>query len=223
MLFILLFMVPAWASSQMVIDTTYFDRDWEPAGKEHARYYRIISTDTSGEFRFMVKDYYLSGQIQMSGTYKSIRPDNKDGHFIYYYENGKKQMECFYDNNVLDGPLNEWYDSGQQKTAQFYKNDDLDGAYTSWRENGGYELQAHYSAGKKHGYFVSYYNNGQKARNDLYDNDVLVEGQCFTPEGEPTEYFPYVKLPQFQEGRQGLIKYIRKELQYPPEARKKRL
>jgi TonB family protein len=220
-LLILYILIPAWANSQMIIDTVYFDSDWEQSDKEGARYYRVISTDTSGEFRFMVRDYYLSGQIQMAGTYKSIRPDNRDGNFTYYFENGNIQIECIYDDNVLDGPFNEWYESGQQKVSQAFMDGELDGAYTSWREDGTYMLQATYSEGERNGYFISYYENGQKVRNDLYENDILIDGKCFTPEGDPTEYFPYVKMPDFQGGRSGLLKFIRNELKYPSDARRR--
>jgi len=220
-LIILIFIFPAWASSQVIIDTMYFDSDWEQSDLKAARYYRIISTDTSGEFKFMVRDFFMSGQIQMRGTYKSIRPDNKDGHFTYYFESGNKQMEYNYEDNQVNGIYIEWYETGQQKVSQSFKDDLLDGPYSSWREDGTNELQAYYSAGRKNGYFISYYENGQKIRDDLYENDMLVEGKCFTPEGESAEYFPYILMPQFQGGRSGLLKFISNELRYPQGVRRR--
>ena len=219
-LIILLIFVSAGASSQVLIDTMYFDGQWEQSSREKARYYRIISTDTSGEFRFLVRDFYLSGQIQMSGTYKSIRPDNKDGHFIYYNQDGSRQMECHYRENLLHGPYDEWYDSGQKKVSRHFSKDKLDGQFSSWREDGTYRLQAHYSDGARNGYFISFYTNGQKARKDLYENDQLIESQCFTSGGEPTDYFPYIKMPEFPGGREGILKFIEKHLVYPNEARR---
>ncbi len=218
---ICIFLAPVSLSAQVILDTMYFDGDWEPSPADKAHYYRIISTDTSAQFRFIVRDYYLTGQVQMSGTYRSIRPDNKDGHFIYYYENGQIQTDCYYENNQRNGPYEEWYESGQQKISQVYSNDVLDGPFSSWRENGTYKLQAHYTQGEKNGYFISYYENGQKLRNDLYENDRLVEGQCYTPEGEPTDYFPYIKMPQFPEGRTAMRDFIRNELHYPSETRRR--
>ena len=89
---ILLISISGSTSAQEFIDTMYFSGEWEQSIREKAEYYRIISSDTSGEFRFLVEDFYFSGQIQMSGTYKSIRPDNKDGHFIYYNPLGGKRQ-----------------------------------------------------------------------------------------------------------------------------------
>jgi len=214
-LFCILFFFPATAVPQEVIDTMYFDSNWEQTTVSQALYYRIISTDTAGEFRFLVRDYFPSGQIQMRGTYKSIRPDNKDGYFIYYFMNGLKQMECHYSDNLLHGPFQEWFETGQMKVSQFFSNDVLNGKFISWREDGTYRLQTHYSNGNKHGEFISYYENGMRARTEIYENDELIEGRCFTKEGEPTEYFPYIKMPQFPGGREGILRFLRSELRYP--------
>jgi TonB family protein len=222
MIILLLLVLPYNGRGQIILDTMYFNQNWEQSTKQDANYYRIVSTDTSsGSFRFFVRDFYLSGQVQMTGTYKSIRPDNKDGQFIYYYENGQQQRDCHYRDNTLNGIFREWYRSGQQKNEQEYKNGLLDGIYKTWRENGSLKMEARYVRGKKNGNFKTYYENGQPIRNDLYEADRLVEGFCFTPDGDPTEYFPYMVMPQFQDGQTGLRKFIERELKYPPEAKRK--
>jgi TonB family protein len=157
----------------------------------------------------------------MTGSYKSIRPDNKDGRFVYYYENGRKQRDCHYRENILHGPFREWYKSGQQEISQEYKNGLLNGSYKSWREDGSLKLESRYVKGEKNGNFKTYYENGQLLRNDLYENGHLVEGNCYTPNGEPTEYFPYILMPQFRDGRSGLRKFVERELRYPSEAKRK--
>lgn len=215
---LLMFSLPV---KSQVLDTMYFDRGWEQTSQAEAYYCRIISIDTSGDFRFYVEDFYPDGQIQMSGTYKSIRPDNKDGHFIYYYEDGRKQMECHYRDNLLQGPLREWYASGQEQSYQEFSGGLLNGEYKSWREDGSRKLIAHYYRGEKHGSFQSYYPNGQMTRNDFYENGRMVDGQCFSPEGNPVDYFPYILMPSFPGGQGDLRRFVEKELKYPPEARKK--
>jgi protein TonB len=218
---IIMLVMPFPGKGQVILDTMYFNQNWEQSTEQDAHYYRIVFTDTAaGSFRFLVKDYYLSGQIQMTGTYKSIRPDNKDGHFIYYYDNGQQQRDCYYRENTLTGTLREWYPSGQQKNVQQYKNGLLDGSYKTWREDGSLKMEARYVKGEKNGNFKTYYENGQLTRNDLYEADKLVEGFCFTPEGKPTDYFPYIVMPRFRDGRSGLRKFIERELRYPPEAKR---
>ena len=221
LLILLFFLFSSFLQGQIVLDTVYFDQNWEQSLEQDASYYRIVSTDTtSGSFRFQVMDHYLNGQVQMSGTYKSIRPDNKDGRFIYYYDNGQRQRDCYYRENTLHGTFREWYRSGQQKELQEYNRGLLDGPYKTWREDGSLKLEARYVKGEKSGNFKTYYENGQLIRNDLYEDDKLVEGNCYTPEGESTDYFPYIVMPKFKEGRAGLRKYIEKELKYPQEAKR---
>jgi TonB family protein len=203
-----------------VLDTMYFDRNWEQAGPDEYYYYRYISMDTSGQFRFHVQDFFPDGTIQMTGTYKSIRPDNKDGRFIYYYENGNKQMECEYRNDKLHGILQEWYESGEKESYQEFREGLPDGQYKTWREDGSMKLNARYYRGSKHGYFQSFYPNGQMVRNDFYEYDELLEGQCYSPEGEEIEYFPYVQMPEYPGGKSALYRFVEKELKYPSEARK---
>jgi len=205
---------------QVVTDTMYFDQSWEQTEKKDARYYRIIKMDTTGQFLFFVTDYYLSGQEQMTGTYRSIRPDFREGLFTWYYADGSKQQSCEYKNNLLHGPYIEWYKNGQMKIRQSFIQGLPDGPYKSWSNQGNLLLDAQYSNGEKHGYFISYYDNGQMTRKDLYDYGRLVEGRCFSPEGDSVEYFPYRVDPQFKGGRQALVKFLHKELKYPKQALK---
>ncbi len=216
----LLMLCPLPGFSQ-ALDTMYFDPDWKQTTESQAYYYRFVSVDTSGLFRFYVQDFYPGGQIQMTGTYKSIRPDNKDGHFVYWYEDGKKQMECDYRDNVLHGTLREWYPGGQEESLQEFRNGLLDGEYMSWREDGSLKLKARYYRGEKHGNFQSFYPTGQMLRDDFYENGQLIEGHCFSESGEPVEYFPYVLMPAFPGGQKALRRFIEKELKYPQEARRK--
>ena len=207
-------------NSQVVTDTMYFNNTWGQTTKDNARYYRIIKMDTSGEFLFYVTDYYLSGQEQMTGTYRSIRPDYREGTFTWYYENGDKQQSCEYKNNLLHGLFIEWFEDGQVATRQNFRNGLPDGPYKKWNKNGLLTLDAQYENGEKHGHFITYYDNGQMIRKDLYNHDRFVEGQCYSPEGDPVDHFPYLVNPQFKGGNPALRKYLHKELKYPKKALK---
>jgi len=219
---ILLIFLPFQGYSQ-VLDTMYFDASWEQTTKSDAYYYRYVSIDTSGEFRFLVEDFFPGGQVQMTGTYKSIRPDNKDGHFIYWYEDGKKQMECYYRDNSLHGTLQEWYASGQKESYQEFSKGVLNGDFKSWDEDGNMKLKARYNKGEKHGNFQSFYPNGQMVRDDFYENGKFQDGNCFSRDGKAIDYFPYVRMPRFPGGPSGLRSFVEKELKYPPEAKKRNI
>jgi len=203
---------------QDFIDSMFFDRNWEQTQRDNASYYRIVRTSPDGSFLLMVEDHFLSGQIQMTGTYRSIRPDYKEGLFTYWYENGNKQAECEYKDNELNGHYSEWYENGSQKTSQYFKKGILNGTYQSWNNDSNPKLNVQYVDGKRHGYFISYYPNGKPVRKDLYENDELIEGKCFNEKEEPVAYFPYIIMPAFNGGITALRSFIQKEMQYPRNA-----
>ncbi len=206
--------------SQVFTDTMYFDIAWEQTTMENAKYYRVITMGNSGDFLFHVSDYYLSGQVQMTGTYRSIRPDNREGNFTWYFPGGQKQQECEYKNNILHGLFQEWYENGQQKSRQSFNESLPDGPMKTWNQDGTLKLEAQYSKGEKHGYFITYYDNGQMIRKDLYEHGVLIEGHCFNQDGTSAEYFPYIVLPRFVGGPPELKKFISNHLKYPKTAEK---
>jgi TonB family protein len=57
-------------------------------------------------------------------------------------------------------------------------------------------------------------------RDDYYENGELLEGHCYSPEGNPLEYFPYITMPRFPGGKAALRKFIDRELKYPQEAQR---
>ncbi|MBL7758040.1 MAG: energy transducer TonB, partial [Chitinophagaceae bacterium] len=56
---------------------------------------------------------------------------------------------------------------------------------------------------------------GKIRRRDLYRNDTLVTGQCYTREGKDTVYFEYEQQPTFPGGQDSLRKFINRNLKYP--------
>jgi TonB family protein len=207
-------------NGQILTDTMYFDNSWAQCTKEEAKYYRIIKMGLDDDFLFHVTDYYLSGHEQMTGTYKSIRPDDREGVFTWYYPDGHKQQECEYKNNLLHGLFQEWYEDGQIKIKENFSEGLPDGPMKEWRKDGKLELDVQYSKGKKHGYFMSFYENGQMARKELYDNGQFIEGKCYTQDGKTTEFFPYIVLPAYTGGPPALRKFIKNELKYPKKVTK---
>jgi protein TonB len=214
-LFVVSVLITSGLNSQIVTDTMYFNRTWEQTEKENARYYRVIKMDTSGQFIFYVTDYFLSGQEQMTGTYRTIRPDFREGTFTWFYEDGSKQQSCEYKDNLIHGKYIEWFDNGQIQTQQNWNRGLRDGPYKKWNKNGSLQFDAQYDMDEIHGDFITYYDNCQMIRKDLYDRGRLIEGQCFSPEGDLIEYFPYLLQPQFKGGRAALLKFLQEELKYP--------
>ncbi len=210
------------SEAQIIHDTLYFDKNWEYTSAGNAEYYRILTNDTTGKFIFHVKDYYLNGQLQMAGNYRSLNPDNKSGTFNYYYPDGTKQLMCTYLQNQLEGVYREWYENGKLKLERNYHQDLLNNVEKSWSKDGKLVKKVSYNDGMKNGYFFTYYDNGQPIRKDLYKKDNFIKGKCFTREGKDTTYFAYFEMPKFRgEDLNAFKKFILDHLQYPDTAMNK--
>ena len=206
------------ASAQMLLDTVWFTRNWQQSTRDSAFYYRLVYADTSGKIRFIVRDYYPGGTLQMEGFYRSINPDIKDGHFLYYYPDGSKKLECTFNGNQVDGMLTEWHPNGALKLQVGYRNGKYHGIFLQLDTSGIPILSANYRDGELHGKFISYYPNGQKVREDVYSKGILKKKRCYTRDGKDTAWFPYLALPEFPGGRSKFQEFIDEHLIYPAEA-----
>jgi periplasmic protein TonB len=90
-------------------DTIWLNKKWEESTKDSASYYRISKFDSLSE-RFIVKDYYMNGDLQMSGRYISLSPKSMDGIFTWYYPD--KKIEHRYVEDKLYRII-EWNSKGE--------------------------------------------------------------------------------------------------------------
>ena len=113
--------------------------------------------------------------------------------------------------------------SGQIKTENHYsdyKKYILEGKRFTWYDNGQIHEEIEYKNGKINGYLLTYWNNGKSKRADKYKNGKFIEGKCFSSDGKDTVFYDYEKMPEFQGGDNELLKYLKKELNYPEVSRK---
>lgn len=90
-------------------DTIWLNKKWVESTKDSASYYRISNYDSISE-RFVVKDFYLNGNLQMSGRYISLSPKIMDGIFTWYYPD--KKIEHRYVEHKLYRII-EWNSNGE--------------------------------------------------------------------------------------------------------------
>ena len=204
--------------SQTAGDTIYFDQNWNQTSKKEASYFRIVSIDTS-RILFLVRNFYLTGQLQMKGAYRSINPDVRMGEFSFWYQNGSKHISCHFKDGLPDGHYEEWYENGTLKAEKNFIDGRLDGTLKAWSDQGVLTKSIQYKNGAKHGHFITYYSNGQPIRRDVYKNDKIVRGKCFTPQGKDTAYFEYFIMPKFKGGLAGFKKFFLEKLNYPEDAK----
>ncbi|MBL7891147.1 MAG: hypothetical protein JNL63_00845 [Bacteroidia bacterium] len=84
---------------QKVVDTVYFNRNWEKTSRSNYKYFRVVHKVNS---RYEVIDYYKNGRIQMKGTCISLDPEIMDGVCIWYKSNGKIKDSVFYSHYLSD-------------------------------------------------------------------------------------------------------------------------
>lgn len=89
--------------------STYIDKRGEQCFKAKARYQRKVWME--GE-KYHVKDYYMSGKLYMDAYCTSVIPLLFEGPCVYYYENGQKQMEGYFDANHATNNWKYWSEDG---------------------------------------------------------------------------------------------------------------
>jgi antitoxin component YwqK of YwqJK toxin-antitoxin module len=118
----------------------------------------------SGCSRQTKKEYWpdgkLKSEIRVKGTIY-------DGKATWWYENGIKQMECFYKNNQLDSILVRWFTNGNKQEEQHYRDNKPDGANTAWDIEGNKIFHRYYRKGVLNGTFKEWYPN----------RELKIEGQ----------------------------------------------
>lgn len=157
----------------------YYDTDWNKiSSKKDAAYARLI-TFYENDLHHpvgIVKDYYLeSGSLQWKGKFSYYDIENEknnreQGRVTWYYENGEKSRESFFDNGELYGVTKYWHDNGELESVLNYKNDKIEGAVKRYDAGGNLASKSEYKSGKLDGVHETYYPNGNIKMIYRYEN-----------------------------------------------------
>ena len=111
--------------AQELKDTIYLDEDWAICEKPVAEYFRVATLKTDNVLMYVgdVTDYYIDGQVEMTGFYDENGLRN--GHFIFYHNNGKKREEGDFVRDKLVG-LWSYYNIGGDLRVQLNCNSAFD-------------------------------------------------------------------------------------------------
>ena len=107
--------IPLQAFTQMTVE--YFDENWNPTTREAAGFYREIIYDKEGKPIGIVRDYWVTGELQFEGELSSVNPDALKGVCTWYYRNGQKWKEERYENGKLIGKVREWTINGKEESV----------------------------------------------------------------------------------------------------------
>lgn len=192
--FLVFLKLVAFAQGQDTI-IAYYDSNWK----------EIESADTATYFgkTFRIKDnlwraedYFIGGQIQMIGFYKSEKREIRHGDFEYFYTNGNRKSKGKFIEEELNGTWKYYFENGEVEAEVNYLHDEYEGS------------------------LIVYWSNGNVRRRDIYRNGELLEGKVWDSSGNREKYIPYSRMPMFMGGEEKLYKFLRKNLKYPKEARK---
>ncbi len=160
----------------------YYDKDWEETVNiADAAFYRKAYPDS--DKMYSVRDYYINGKIQMTGSFKTMKMKAKQGYFVYYGENGARQSEGMYVDDKCEGTWNLWHENGQKKSEGIFKNGKREGVWKSWNEFGQFNFKQYYSLGKIY-QFEGFFANGQmRFQLQVGNNEIPLSGIYWSSDG----------------------------------------
>lgn len=120
----LLFAILCVNGQSNVIDTVYLNSKWEKTIKANATYFRTISKDKDGLYD--CHDYWITGELQMTGKLSCLYPETRDGDYVWYYKNGEVQRRIKFFNNKIVGSVKLYRPDGQFDIEYITYIDSLD-------------------------------------------------------------------------------------------------
>ena len=217
-------------------DTLYFDENWEKTDSLSASYYRPTNVNNTVNPSGHIRDYYMSGQLQMEG--KFVR-GSKTGYFRYFHENGELASEGSYRANKKTGAWRDFYPDGSEKQLIYYEDGHRyvekyikpDGKVAVVNGYGFYENElrergntfrqkGYFKDYQKHGKWTAYRKNGELYFEETYDQGKLIKGTSYDKQGNVYEYVQASLQAQPTGGMKKFYAFISNKLVYPIEARK---
>lgn len=103
-------------------DTTFFNHDWKKSqSRKDAEFFRLAEEDTVTKL-IHTTDFYITGEKYRIASYKSIKPEIKEGLSVWYRKSGIKLKEAFYRDNLLNGTFVEYRDNGHIASILRFKS-----------------------------------------------------------------------------------------------------
>jgi antitoxin component YwqK of YwqJK toxin-antitoxin module len=208
----------------MQMTKVWYDHNWEEIPGPPASYYRIGYRDSLGRWQGAVRDYYISGAIQMKGTYKD---DKRDGVFLYYSDHNTYTSAGRYRNNRSVGKWETYHTNGRLASEVYYTDRYFlknlwDSTGHQWVKDGeGKEIQRYangvvaaegeYKDGYKEGYWYGRHENGEMYYEENYHQGRLIHGRSRSLKGESVVYDASSEYPLPEGGYKKLNNYLREE------------
>ncbi|WP_243347526.1 energy transducer TonB [Parabacteroides sp. FAFU027] len=185
-------------------DTLFFEANGlEVKSMELASYYSVFMPDTTYSGNIANVSYWKSGKL------KSYQPM-----ILQFKNNPNKDIINLYTSGQV-----AWNDPFMKNYIEKLRT----GIYKEWYDNGQLKVEAVYAIDKYNGYYNSYWPNGQPKRRDTYKKNKLINGTCYSKEGEKIKYFPLEVMPEFPGGIDALMYFLRQNIRYPVTMQEKKI
>jgi len=197
--------------------TEYFDKDWKTVpDSQSAAYYRTVEYKSDV---IMVRDYFISGKIQMVAECIEVNPKPVfDGKATWYYESGGIKSEGTYAENEKVGTYKTYYENGSvEMEERHFQGKNIKSKYIHFFSPSGEELLP-----KGRGIVPT----GSNDKCDLYtevEDSVAIASFCIHKVARDTIYGATEKMAEYKSGLSGLASYLQQTVRYPKQARKTRI
>jgi TonB family protein len=214
--------------------------------KEGATYVRVFMGIDSVKTIYEVRDYTLSGTLVSISESSSKDMLMSEGLTVWYNKERKIIRKGYFAKGYPSGEWTEYYGNGQLKAtfnmlpmSEMAKNK-FNIPYSvinSWdslghaevvKGNGQYLQRDDTSNaviekgivknGLRDGSWEGYGRSGEIAYTETYTNGAFIKGTRYDDKGSRTEYTELQIPPTFPGGEAALMKFLRKNIQYPPDA-----
>jgi TonB family protein len=186
--------------------------------------------------------YFPNNTKALSCTYHY---NKLNGLYESWYQNGQKQDSGVFDDDQYKGQWNTWFTNGILINVCNYKitldarekkqamaavvpggetNYGLkEGEYYSWYTDGKKESAGYFRNDLMEGRWTWYYENGQTSTIEEYQYGKLVSLECFDADGNSSGSSCSILKPAMLKDFGDYREYINKNLNWPPDALKKRI
>lgn len=183
--------------------TEFFDDKWNRCKQKDASYYRLVTYESDNKPKGLVKDFYISGQLQSEFTAVYLDYDDEgknfhEGEATWYYKNGKIQQKRYYYNNKINGKNTFYYDNGQIAQEANYNHGVLNGMYQQWYKTGRLKITALYEDGSlvdnkyiefdENGLGALVYNENFRANKEDWEANLDGSSSQITNDGQVSLY-----------------------------------
>ncbi len=213
----------------------YLDSTFVETTSDNYKYFRIVESYFKTKDKYIVKDYYKSGIVQMTGVYIDNEGLIKDGEFSYFYENGNKKSNVMYAKNKVIGKYETWYIDGKpkeigyhtvisEKEVKYTMTDfwDKNNNQTVINGNGNFEdeieiekAKGKFVNGQKDGTWTGYSKNFKIDYTESYVLGKLINGKSTDINGQTYNYDVVELKPEPKKGINDFYKFVGKKFIVP--------